>query len=916
VLLGREREQEVVEALLSSARAGNGGALAIVGDQGIGKTALLSYAATIADGMHVLQARGVPSEAHVPFAGLHSLLRPALGALDRIPPHQAEALAGALALRPARGEDRFAVGAATLSLLAAYAEERPVLAVVDDAHWLDGSSASALRFAARRLAVDPVAVLLAARNDGSSLLDDTDIPRIDLGGLDLATSTELLRQRAPAGMDDALLQDFALRLHTETGGNPLALLELASIGSPSGVTPLHEPTGLLASVARGFAERCASLPERTRWWLLLLAAAGLDDLLPLAPAASKDGADLDDLEPAEKAGLVSVRGGRVEWRHPLVRSAVYAGATASERRRAHRMLADSLPDADADRRAWHLALAAPGRDDDASSALEQVGVRARHRSAHDEASLAFERAAQLAGDEKRRAELAYTAADAAWLAGAGDRALRLLDAATAEASTPDLQTRIEHLRGHIATRFGNVEEGLSVLLAGARLAATVDNARAVVMFAEAVNACFYAADPATMVMIAEEIPAVVSACTDARSAFFASLSEGMALVFSGEGDRGPELLRRAMVLLESSDELRDDPKLLTWAAMGPLWLREAADWSNFVDGALEVARERCAVGVLPFLLCHVAIFKGAMDRWDEAEAEFTEAVDLATETGQDTELAASLARLAALEARRGRFTRATEHASAALELSERRGLRLVELWSLVALGEAELTQGRLPSALDHYERLRRTLSSRGVHDADLSPAPELVEIALRTGDTARAGELSAGYARDAATKGLPWALARSARTEGLVAADDEFEACFERALAFHTATLDVFETARTHLAYGSRLRRSRQRVRARVQLRSAVAIFDRLGADPWSDLARAELLATGEQVARRGDAAVTSLTPQELQVAVLLSKGRTTRETAAALFLSPKTVEYHLRSIYRKLDISSRDELAAAMSRR
>ena len=915
MLVGRHAEQAAVGALLSSARSGRGGVLAVVGDAGIGKTSLLSYAVSIADGMNILQTRGVQSEAHVPFAGLHALLRPALRALDRLPVPQAEALAGALALRPSREEDRFAIGAATLGLFAAHAEERPVLVVVDDAHWLDGSSGAAVRFAARRLVADPVAVLLAVRTGEPSLLDGADLPRLELDGLDLDASTEILRESATEYADDRALHDLAVRLHGETGGNPLALLELGSSGAPLHVTPLHEPTVVLATVARTYVERYASLPDRARWALLLLAASGADELSLIALAASKMGLSFDDLELPERAGLITVRGTSAEWRHPLVRSAVYGSATGADRRRVHRVLADSLPDAESDRRAWHLALAATGADDGASTALEQVGTRARDRSAYEEASLAFERAATLAGEEKRRADLAYAAADASWLAGAGDRVRRLLDEATAQASSPELQIRIEHLRGHVAARSGRMEEACEVLLAGARAAIGVDNERAVVMFAEALNASFYLGNPATMVSIAREIPAAASACSDPRSAFLAALSEGMALVFSGEGERGPAMIQRAVRLLESSDDLRDDPRLLVWGVMGPVWLREAADWSSFVDRALIVARERYAVGVLPNLLFHVAVFHATSDRWNEAEAEFSEALDLATEMGHDAERASALSRLAWLEARRGRFASASAHATAALDLSARRGLAPVEIGALAALGEAELVQGRPSNAAARYEHLQEVLVARGINDVDLSPAPELVEIALRTGDRSTAQRLSEGYRHEAAVKGLPWVMARSARTDGLVAAEDAFEVCFEEALSLHAATVDVFETARTHLAYGSRLRRTRQRVRARAELRSAIEIFDRLGADPWSDQARAELLATGEQVSGRGTPSVATLTPQELKIALMLSQGSTTRETAAALFLSPKTVEYHLRSIYRKLGIASRPELAAAMAR-
>lgn len=917
VLVGREREQRLLDHLLDEARAGSSVTVALVGDAGIGKSALLDDAASRAAGMNVLRARGVSSEARIPFAALFELLRPALDHLDQVPRPQREALEGALALRPASAQDRFAVGAATLTLLAAYAEDVPLLVLVDDAHWIDGSTAGALLFAIRRLVADAVAVVLTVRSGEPSLLDEADLPCHTVAGLDRAASTALVWRYAATG---ATLSDATLeRLHRGTGGNPLALIELAGDSSSFGSSlPVEPPLSVGDRVTRVYVERLGALPEAARELLLLAAASDTGDLLTLAKAAAVAEFDVSALAMAETCGLVSVTADRVEFRHPLVRSAVYAAASSDRRREAHRALARVFPDADADRRAWHLALGALGPDAAASSSLEQAGRRARARSAYEVAAQAFERASALAFESGRRASLLYAAADAAWLGGQPGRAVTLLDAARSQSPPADVAASVEHLRGHIAARLGPVDEAQRILLAGADLAMESDRDRAVVMLAEAVNAAFYGADASAMSRAAARIPRL-SPDDPARIRFFATMAQGMAMIFGGEGrvaTEGARLVRTAVALVEDSDELSEDPRLVAWAAMGPLWLREAEAGDVLIGRALDIARRRSAVGVLPFLLTHVAIDQAAGDRWREAEAGFHEAIHLARETGQRTDLASVLARVALLEARQGKAQQCREHVAESLALAGSIGVGLAEIWALGALGELELGLGAAQEAMAALEAQQAALTAHGVHDPDLSPQPELIELELRLGHTEAAAARVEAYERSATAKGQPWALARAARCRALLAPPDDVDRCFEEAIAWHLRTPDAFETARTRLAYGARLRRLRQRVRARAWLREAIDVFDALGAAPWADIARAELAATGERARRRDLSTRDELTPQELQIAMLLAAGNTTRETAAALFLSPKTIEYHQRSIYRKLDTGTREELAAAFPAR
>jgi len=912
MLLGRDREQQALIRLLEDARVGGSGVLAVVGEAGIGKSALLAYAHEQAADMNVLRARGVHSEAHIPFAGLFELLRPALPWISQIPAPQAEALESALALRPASAPGRFAVGAATLSLLATYSEKAPVAVLVDDAHWLDGSSADALLFAFRRLVADPVAVVLAVRQAEPSLLDGADLPTLRLRGLDRGSAAELLRHQSEA---EPLSPELADRLHRETGGNPLALLELGQDRQRLADMPPDAPLAAGTSVARVYLQRLRTLPQRTRDALALASAIDGGGVSVLARAAPMLGLDLSNLVPAEAAGLITVHDSRVEFRHPLARSAIYGDAPADRRRELHRAVASALPDTEADRRAWHLALAAFGPDDAASSALGQAGQRAYQRSAYEVSSRAFERAALLAPEEARQSRLLYAAADAAWLGGLADRAVVLLDQAGRHVPATDLAVAIEHLRGHIAIHRGPVAEGQEILLAAAERAAPIDPERAVVMLAEAAYASFMAGDAATMRLAAERAASLAPADPNGRIAFFTLTARGMALIFSGEDEPGAPAVRAAVEVLERSDELRDDPRLLAWAAMGSIWLREADIGRALAYRALGAARRKSAVGALPFVLGHVAIDQAATDRWAEAQASFHEAISLAKEIGQYSDLGFGLAFLARLEARQGRSEQSREHATEALSLARELGLGACGVWAVAALADLELGLGRPEAALARLEEQRAVLRSRGILDADLSPVPELVEIYLRLGRGPEAAKVAGEFDHDAATKSQPWALARAARCRGLVAAEGESDPHFETALALHGQTADAFETGRTHLAYGARLRRERQRLRAREQLRAAVDVFDHLGAEPWSEMARAELAATGETARRRDVTTLNDLTPQELQIALSLAEGRTTRETAAALFLSPKTIEYHLRSVYRKLRIGSRSELKTAMAR-
>jgi DNA-binding CsgD family transcriptional regulator len=418
-----------------------------------------------------------------------------------------------------------------------------------------------------------------------------------------------------------------------------------------------------------------------------------------------------------------------------------------------------------------------------------------------------------------------------------------------------------------------------------------------------------------MLAVAEKARAGLPADSSVHARFLAAIALGMALIFGGDAAAGTEAVHEAVALAENSAEVLDDLRLLPWLAIAPLFLRQTSAGRSLLGHALQTARSRAAVGVLPMALNLIARDQATTESWAVAEATYQEAIDLARESGQQTGLAFGLAGLAWLQARRGREAEGRASAAEALELCGEMGTRLHEIWATAALGELELALGDAARAVVLFEHQQRLLDDLVITDPDLSPATELVEGYLIIGRYGDAQHVAARFSAAAEAKGQPWSQARALRAQGMLASEDDFAAAFERAIGLHEQTPDAFEAARTRLAFGQRLRRSRNRLLAREQLRVAVDDFDKIGARPWADRARAELAATGETHRRHDAAGIDDLTPQELQVALLLTGGKTTRETAAALFLSPKTVEYHLRHVYQRLGIHSREELARKLER-
>nr|MCW2728003.1 regulatory protein LuxR [Aeromicrobium sp.] len=901
MLIGRHTERRALARLAAAARVDEAGVLVVVGEAGLGKTALLDELANGVEGLHVLRARGSESEQDLAFGGLDQIIRPLLGLLTDIPAPQARALEVALALRPGEGADRFAINAAALSLLSRAAEERPVMVLVDDAHDLDRPSVEALVFTCRRVLADPIAVVAATRPVGPLLL--AGLPRLDLVGLSPDDVAALLADRSGRRVST----EVSLRVHGATAGNPLAVVELAtSLDELEHLTPATQIT-VPDKVLESYSRRTAALPDATRTALLVASVAG--NLGDAAAAGARLGVGIEQLRPAEAAGLVVLLPGGVEFRHALASASAYAVASPEQRRQAHRAVAAVT--ADPDRRAWHLGEATIGLDDAVADEVAAAADRSLARGAHSVAASAYERAAAMTSDRTRHAARLLAAGEASALAGHGARAAALLDQAASETGEGSLRGPVDALRAAVEQRWGSLDRSRELALRALAPLAAHDPEAAVEAAADLVSTSFYLGDATVAARAAgllEELAGRVgdSARTRAR------LASGVARVIAGQD--GVPLIRDATTAMAAEPRRQEDDLRPGWLALGPLFLREeSAAAHDLLDQALTRLRERSAIGPLASLLFHVARYAASTDRWDEATAHYQEGITLAREAGQSTDLTLLLAGVACLESRTGSERACRDHAAEALALAERHHVHLGRIWATYALGDLELGRGRPAEALVHYSALQAFLDRIGFRDVDVCPGPEQVECLVRIGrPTDQASRVADDYRTRAEAKGQPWARARAERACAVLAADPA--PGLRRALALHSSSPDRFEEARTRLLLGGVERRARRRTHAREVLRSTLVTFEKLGARPWADQAVAELRATGEHAHRRQDRSIDLLTPQERQVALLLAGGRTTRQAAAAMFLSPKTVEYHLRHVYTKLGINSRTDLAKALA--
>jgi DNA-binding CsgD family transcriptional regulator len=911
MLFGRSRECEQLDRLIDHSRAGKSGAVLLRGEAGIGKSALCAYATERAGDMTVLAARGAPTESELAFSGLADVLRPVLSLRGELPEPQAAALGSALAIDEPLDAGHFTIYAATLGLLAAAAANAPVLVVVDEAQWLDASSLEALLFATRRFDADGVAVIFAVRDGPPTLFDRAELPELLLAPLDHEAALELLRSCAKT----PVAPEVAEALLRAAGGNPLVLTELPSLLSPdqlSGGVALDDELPSPLTVQRAFLRQVASLPKDTQKALLVVAASGSRDLEVILRALEALGIDPHSLEPAERAAVVSARDGGLEFRHPLFRSAVYEAASELARRETHHALAGSgVPTQEVERRAWHLAAAAPASDAAAAKALDTAALAARGRGGHAEASSAFERAAELGSEGAERARRLREAAADAWLVGRADHARNLLATALDTTDEPRLRARIQHRLAAIEIWHGSPIAAYSLLVEEASKVEELDPARAARMLTDAAWASFMAAEVSSGLALAERA-CELGARTGGIAETLAKAVLGIALTLEGETERAIAMFGDYLTLVESTESapasglyqpLRPDGQLL-------MWFEHYDHAREVLTRTIDGARAGGALAALPYALSVSADLDFRTGNWASAYASATEAVRVAHETHQVATLAFSLGCLARLEAAQGREEDCRSHSEQAHAIAAS-GVGAVTALASSSLGMLELGAGRLEQALEELEPLARRTADHGLREPGVIPwTPDLIETYVRLGHKDDAERTLADFERIARKTNRLWALAAAARCRGLIAADDAFEAEFQRAFKLHEKTPTPFERARTNLCYGERLRRAGRRSDARDPLRSAVEAFERLGAAPWGDRARAELAATGTTARPRDPYAPDRLTPQELQVAVLVARGATNKEAGAALFLSPKTIETHLGRVYRKLGVRSRTELA------
>jgi DNA-binding CsgD family transcriptional regulator len=879
-LVGRQREREVLDRVLEAARGGHGGVLAVYGDPGVGKTALLEYAAKAAPDFRVARAIGVEGEMELAFAALQQLCSPSLDLIERLPDPQREAFEVALGLSAGRTPNSFLVGLAVLNLLSEAAEEQPLLCVIDDAQWLDRASARVLAFVARRLLAERIAMVFAAREQIDSLAGFAELQVEPLGHRD---ARALLDSILPVRLDERVLE----RIVVETRGNPLALLEL-----PRGLTPAQLaggfglPTALPLStgIEQSFRRRLVRLRPAARQLLLLAAAEPLGDPALLWRAAKQLGIGGTATQEAELEGLLRLDGS-VTFRHPLVRSAVYGAAEPNERREVHRALADATP------------------DEEVAAELERSAARAQARGGFAAAAAFLERATALTPSESRRSGRALAAAHAKLQAGALDDALRLVATAESGVLSELEHARAELLRAQLSFLSTRGGDAAPLLLDAAERLREIDPELARETYLEALTAAIFAGPLAGPGASSADVAQAAQTAPPARKPRGLDLLlDGLVALLTDTYAAAAPILRKTQRAFGAGMSQREELRWMWGGTVSAMLLWDDEQWERLSDRHLQLVRETGAIGDLEIALAHrgqMHVFAGEL----ASAASLHDAIEEATQlTGSPLAPYHGLG-VVAMRGREAEARRFIDNARAEVtERGEGAGLEFMG-WAEAVLYNG---LGRYTEAL--------AASRRVLDGADLVPVnwslPELVEAAARAGAGELAAETDRRLTERSRASGTDWALGVAARSHALVVEDSRAEDLYVEAIERLTRTRIAVDLARSHLLYGEWLRRQSRRVDARKELRIAYEMFADFGMEAFAERARGELGATGEHARTRTVETLGDLTPQESQISRLAAQGHTNREIAAQLFISPSTVEYHLRKVFRKLGVKTRTQLA------
>ena len=908
-LVGRDDVLQLLDDRIAAARQHLSSAVVLLGEAGIGKSALLEYCQATAKGFTVLAARGIPAEEHLSFAVLYDLLTPVIDVIDRLPSRQAEVIKSAVSIGPVTEAGRFGVAVAVLSALALASEDHPLLVLVDDAQWVDESSLSCLSFVARRLHAESILALFALRVGDRANPQEVSAAKVleslehqVIGRLSQTDAGRLLNVRRPE-----LRPDRASEIVNQAMGNPLAL----SVLSRNHSLPLEDSGQLDDRLRSVFRQDLENLSGPTRLGLAIMAVAG-DSLANQLPGVlAQLGLDLDCLEEAEESGLVRQAGDRFVFSHPLIRFAVTSTLPAARLRKLHRAVARALEGsegvADQERRLWHLSACTSGADEALASQMENVAVQALARSSSASAVRLLERAATLSASMHERSRRLIMAADLVWAAGLVSEADRVLKEARTASLDPLAIATIEHQRCRFDMWRGEPVRARDSLLRLAAGAAPTMPASAARMYASAALTSISLGD---MELAESAIARADELSTQLDSAILTVEATGALLEFvHGSPERGRGRLRRCADEISTADPLSAEmPTLIV--GLCRFAEDDVSGALNMIEGAVDSARAASAVGLLPFLLSRLALLRLAAGRWGSALACADESVQLAGLTGWATQVAYGIVCLARVEAAMGRVEECRTHAQMTID-----GLHVESDGVLVAhansaLGLLELGNANLTAAIGHLEAVGEFAREHGIGNNPILPwAEDLLEAYARAGDGDRAQGLLVEMDAELRRSGRPRLQCALDRGRGLLCrSDSEAETLLERSVETATAAAAPFERARSLLCLGQVRRQHRRPRDARRPLASALAHFEQLGASTWCEQARLELRAIGSTTPGP-DPGLTSLTPQELSVAQSVAEGLTNQQAADRLFLSVRTVEFHLSNAYRKLGIGRRSQL-------